>query len=91
MTSDELKITLRMAVNDDQQCRGRLIKEASELGKKLLRVADDLEESLDAAVNSAGIVQGGGSQIDRLCAELRLHREHVAALRAIAAAQGVTT
>ena len=50
-----------------------MIQEATSLGKKLTDLAATLTlHGAQAPFNSLGEVQGRGSEIDRLCGELRL-------------------
>lgn len=52
-----------------------LVRYAVRLADTLMQTAERLEEDPESAPNSLGVVQGGGLDVDRACAEIALLRE----------------
>jgi hypothetical protein len=83
----DLDWALRDAVRDVEYTRGRLVYVMRRLAEDMAREADRLDADPDRTVNSLGVVQGRGLDVDRLCAVLDEQRKTAVTLERMLAAE----
>ncbi len=72
----------RKLESDIEYTRKAIIQRARSLVDDLTRLADRLEADSDAGINTIGVLQGSGVELDTCCAKLGVQRETLKRTRA---------
>jgi len=88
--TDHLTFDIQTAERDIEDALQNLAYKCENLARSLTRTAAECRREIDdetngtqASINSCGEVQGYGTDIDRLCGEIRLRRDMLARLKSL--------